>query len=232
MRKLFFISATFLLLSFTLHSQSLCEGYMPFEQDLVFEQSHYDAKGKLSSVTVSQVQNVETTAEGFKGLFSTRVFDDKGKEIGSGSYEAVCKDGVVHLDASNVMNPAMLDAYRSMEMTISGDGLQFPAQLAVGQKLPDGNTKIDVSSSGLAVVSLSFNVTDRTVEAAEKIQTSAGAFDCFKLRETTNYQAMFLKRTYTTVSWYAKNVGLVKQETYDHKGKLSSSMELTRFEKE
>jgi hypothetical protein len=232
MRKLLFISFSFLLFSFTLHSQSVCEGFMPFEKDLVMEQTHYDAKGKLSSVTVSQVQNIETTAEGFKGLFSTRVFDDKGKEIGAGSYNVSCKDGVMSMDASNLMNPSMMDAYRSMEMTISGEGVQFPAQLAVGQKLPDGNTKIDVSSSGLAVVSLSFNVTDRTVEAAEKIQTSAGAFDCFKIRETTNYQAMFLKRTYTTVSWYAKNVGLVKQETYDHKGKLSSSMELTRFEKE
>ena len=35
--------------------------------------------------------------------------------------------------------------------------------------------------------------------------------------------------SYTMVGWYAKTVGLVKQETYDQKGKLSSTMELTKW---
>lgn len=220
-----------LFLSAFSFAQSNCDGFLPFEKGLKFEQTHYDAKGKVTTVADAMIEDIQPIEGGYEARVAMSQVDGKGKEAGSGSYNIQCIDGVLKMDLNSLMNPAMTEAYQSMEMTITGDGLQFPPSLSVGQELPAGATTIEVASNGLTVVTMSFESKDRKVETKEKITTAAGSFDCYKIRETITYQAMFLTRSYTTVGWYAKGVGLVKQETYDQKEKLSSWMELTRWGK-
>lgn len=223
MAAMVYISCTPLLFS-----QNTCEGYLPFEKDFSFEQTHYDARGKVSSISHSIVAAVEPTRDGSRALIHSKLIDEKGQEIGQRDFQISCKGGVFRVNVNDLLNPGMLDAYQSMDITACGEGLQFPAELQVDQSLPGGSTVLEVASNGTAVVTLTYTVKDRKVEAREQITTSAGTFDCFRLRETVDYQTMLLTHTFTTVSWFARNVGLVKQETYDQKGKLSGWMELTK----
>lgn len=211
------------------HAQIDCEGYLPFEEGLVFEQTHYDAKGKITSVTSATFKEIQEVDGGFRGTVAYTMSDGKKKDMGEGDYLIECFEGVLKMDLSSMMNPAMTEAYQNMEMTMSGDGLNFPRQLEVGEVLPDGMTRMEVASNGVSIVTLTFESKNRTVEAREKVATPAGTFDCFRIREEIAYNAMFLKRTFSIVGWYAKGVGLVKQETYDAKGGLSSWMELTKW---
>ena len=211
-----------------LFSQTLCEGFLPFEQGISFEQTYYDVRGKVSSISVSYVEGILPAEKGSKALILQRLIDEKGKEIDRGQYEIFCREGNFYLHVNDLLNPGMLDAYQSMDMAFSGEGLQFPAELSIGQELPKGVTILEVASNGVPVITLTYTVKDRKVEDLEQITTPSGTFDCFRIRETIDYQTMLLTRTFTTVSWYARGVGMVKQETYDQKGKLSGWMELTK----
>jgi hypothetical protein len=211
------------------HAQTDCEGYLPFKEGLTFEHTHYDAKGKVTSVNSATFVEIKAADAGFRGTVAYRMSDGKKKESGEGSYVIECIGGVLKMDLSSMMNPAMTEAYQSMEMTMSGDGLQFPSSLEVGDVLPDGQTRIDVASNGVSIVTLAFESKNRKVEAREEISTPAGTYDCFRIREEITYNAMFLNRSYAIVGWYAKGIGLVKQETYDAKGVMSSWMELTKW---
>ena len=72
-------------------------------------------------------------------------------------------------------------------------------------------------------VSMSVKGTERKISGKEKLTTPAGTFDCFIMEETVTTKAMMQKEVEKTVSWYAYGVGLVKENTYDKKGKLVST---------
>ncbi|MBK6901783.1 MAG: hypothetical protein IPH04_02965 [Saprospirales bacterium] len=132
------------------------------------------------------------------------MLDDKNKEIGRRIFTVDCTDDVIHLSANQLLNPCMTEAYQSMDMAISGEGIRIPHRLVAGSELPKGGNRIDVTSEGLEIVTLNFEIVDRKVEARELISTPAGKFECFRIRETVQFQTMFLTRTYTTLGWYAK----------------------------
>ena len=67
------------------------------------------------------------------------------------------------------------------------------------------------------------------ISGKEKLTTPAGTFDCFIMEETVTTKAMMQKEVEKTVSWYAYGVGLVKESTYDKKGKLVSTTLLNRI---
>ncbi len=120
----------------------------------------------------------------------------------------------------------------NMDMNVSGEGLRLPNQLSVGQELPGGNTSMVVELNGLRVANMSFEVTEREVEAKETVDTPIGPHECFRIKERVDYRSGYGGgRVYTTLSWYAKGKGLLLQETYDDKGKLSSRMEVTEWKK-
>ena len=90
--------------------------------------------------------------------------------------------------------------------------------------------------------SLSFNtqtdIFDRKVETIEEITTMAGTFECYKItfhasvsKITPNKKSSKKENigNSATISWYATNIGLVKQEEYDGDGNLSSYMVLTNI---
>lgn len=213
-------------------AQGKCEGFYPLEKGVHWKQSHYDAKGKLSSTNANTIAQVTATADGFDALVSTLVADSKGKEIGSGEFTAKCVDGEVILDVNQMLLPGLGASYLNMDMSVSGDGLRLPNQLSVGQELPGGNTSMVVELNGLRVANMSFEVTERKVEAKETVDTPIGPHECFRIKERVDYRSGYGGgRVYTTLSWYAKGKGLLRQETYDDKGKLSSRMEVTEWKK-
>jgi hypothetical protein len=66
------------------------------------------------------------------------------------------------------------------------------------------------------------------VEALENMTTPAGTFKCYKIASTIETKSMISITTHT-VEWMAKDVGVVRSENYNKKGKLTSYMVLTSF---
>ena len=106
------------------------------------------------------------------------------------------------------------------EEFITGEIRGIPRYPQVGD-LPDYEFRIKVS-----IMSLTVNGKERRIVGTETIQTEAGTFDCFIMEETLTMKAMMMKEISKTRSWYAYGIGLVKEITYDKKGRLVSTLTL------
>lgn len=221
--SLFFISQTI--------SAQNCSTFFPFESGTKIEMTQYDKKGKISSRTQTTITDVVESGGQFEAVITSTVLDKKGKELNSGVYNVACKDDGYEIDVSNMLNPAMMQATYGMEVEVSGDALKFPNDLSVGKELEDGSAEIIVSSSGMKMMTMNFSLTNRKIVLEESVTTAAGKFDCYKLEYDFNMDIGFMSRTLKVVQWISEGVGVVKDETYNDKGVLDSSSELTKFEK-
>jgi hypothetical protein len=129
----------------------------------------------------------------------------------------------------------MMSAYKDMEVTMDGDYLEIPADLEVGQNLPDGTISMQVkmAGAGMNLSDIKVNIINRKVEAEESVTTPAGTFNCVKLTydTETDMKAMGMgrKMLFKSTDWLAEGVGVIKTESYDDKGKLMSYSLLTSY---
>lgn len=210
---------------------NLCDnGYMPFSEGVSFELTTYNKKDKVSSVVKHEITEVEGSTSEYTAQVKTQVFDDKGKPTVNGSYTIQCTEDGIGIDMSTMMSQESMAAFSSMDVDVTGDALIIPNTLSPGQTLPDGEMQMQASMSGMSLMKLNMQVTDRKVESRESITTPAGTFDCVKITQTTTLDG-FGKNAYTSTSWYAKGVGMVRTENYDKKGELNSYTVLTAFNK-
>ena len=194
------------------------------------EYTTFSKKGKVESITENRVQAIEDKDGQKRAEVSTVLKDKKGKESYSGTFEVFCEDGKLLMDINSMFNPAMQQSFSGYEVTIEGDALSFPADIEVGQELPDASSKITTATGGINIASMTMDITDRKVEDKATISTDAGTYECFKIRQTSSIK-MMISRSYSTVEYFAEGIGVVRSETYDQRGKLQGYMELTAFEK-
>ena len=121
--------------------------------------------------------------------------------------------GAEGIEASDEEKKKAIEEMRKL-IEISGEVRGIPRYPVIGA-LPDYEFVFKFS-----VMSISVKGTERKITGKEKLTTPAGTFDCFILEETVTTKAMMQKDVEKTVSWYAYGVGLVKENTYDKKGKL------------
>jgi hypothetical protein len=141
------------------------------------------------------------------------LFDDEGK-----------MDMKITLNSEGTTS-YMYDMKKSMaiqDIVTMGDISSLPAELKAGQIVPDGKINIKVKNVGA-----SFLLTDRKVLAKEEITTPAGTFSTYKMDENQTNKVLISTKTFHIVTWYAKNIGCIKQEVYDKKGRLLRTLELT-----
>lgn len=230
---LFFLLAFMILLSVqpAFSQDNICEnGYMPFKEGISFELTNYDKKGKETSTARHKVTKLEKTYDSFKASVEITVKDQKGKTTVSNNYFMECRDEVLTVDMSSMLDPRSMESMSSMEMEMTGDALQFPRTLTPGQTLPDGTMTLKAKTSGIVFMSIIMEVKNRQVGDQETITTPAGTFDCIKISQDTEIRSL-IKNTYRSTTWYAIGIGMVKSENYDKKGNLESSTVLTKLER-
>jgi hypothetical protein len=212
-----------------LGAQSTCSDYQTFRPESSFEITNYDKKDRVTSVTIHQVDEFKSEGEGFVASIRSTVNDEDGEALYEGAYEVVCQGGVLTLDAASMINPGVLQSYYEMDMEMTSEGLEVPGDLSDGQALPEANTKISVSTSGLTIMSMQFSYVNREVERQETIETPAGTFSCWVISQTLKMDAGLVKREYQTREWFAPGVGMVRSETYDSRDRLESYSQLTKL---
>lgn len=208
-----------------------CGAFFPFEKGATIGYAFYDAKGKLTSSSEQKVVIIDDKgAAGMQAQVETINFDKNGKESTKGTFEVKCKDGNLYMDITSIMAPQMTESFAQMEMTVTGDGLQLPAKLEIGQSLPDASAEFKAASGGINIMTMKMDVVERKVVGKEVVATGLGSYECYKISYTTNVK-MLVNKSFTTIAWFAPKVGMVKSEVYNKKGTLESLMELTKFQK-
>lgn len=215
--------------SFYEGGNDICKTYFPLEKGTKLTYQNYDSKDKLQSTDYFMVKDV-VTANGITTIsVEASGTDKKGEPSYETTFEYTCENGVFKISMESMMSPEQMEAYKDMEVTVTQSEIQFPSNMTVGQSLPDADMNVKVASNGMQIMEMNFKISNRKIEAKESITTAAGTFECFKLTQTTNMKMMFINKTFTSVDWITENIGPVRSETYDDKGKLESYRILTNI---
>jgi hypothetical protein len=187
-----------------------------------------DAKGKISSQTRNTVKSVTGDKTAFAVAYQSEVLDAAGKPADPANpmvvnCRVVVKDGMMYLDMKE-----MFGSMPGLEgVEVSGTPIKIPAgSLAVGQTIEDASASVRIGFINCTAV-----MTEGKCVAIEDVTVEAGTFRCYKVSQKVNSKAMGVKSEGVTLTWYAKGTGTVKTETYDNKGKIVSSQELKKIEK-
>ena len=208
------------LFFFSIQSYAQCNVYYPLHEGLVWEYENYNAKGKLQGRQRQQVKQFETTADGFKAIVAFDLKDEKGKDVMDGELEMECKDGVFYFDMRKFIPAEQLKALGDTEVQVESENLEYPSSLSPGQSLKDGGVTMTAVGSAIPM-KITMDIIDRKVEAVESLATPAGTFETYKITSKSimkNQMGISMTFEYENVEWLAKEVGVVKSESF-RKGK-------------
>ncbi len=214
-----------------------CNSFFPLKENVKYEYDHFDKKDKLSLRTTQSFKDIAGSGTNMKAKMVQEVIDvKKDKIISTAETDWNCEDGTLHF-TMNSMTMGMDNGQQAnmgaggMTVDVTGDKMDLPSALQVGQTLKDINYNIKMTMSGVTIMNRDLAVTDRKVEAQESITTPAGTFDCYKVNFTTTSTGGIGSGTIKTTIWYAKDVGLVKSENYKDDGKVLGKQILHKVSK-
>lgn len=206
-------------------AQTTCSNYYPFEEGTTFQITLYDGKEKQAGVMDYLVKEAtDNTA-----IFAYEMHDEKGKMITASEYAITCTANGVSIDFKSLAAPGTMEQYKDMEMEMTGTDLILPNNLSVGQSLPDSEMLMTIKMAPINM-KMNTNVFNRKVEGRENLTTPAGTFDCYVISFDSEAKMGF-KVSSSGKQWIAEGVGMVKQESYNKKGKLTGISLLTAFNK-
>lgn len=203
----------------------------PIKEGGGFEMASLNAKGKPQGVI--KYKFVKVSQEGGDTVVDVEVegLSEKGKPEYTTRYTMRCNGNESRIDASSLMMADQAKSLESFNMQFTSDDIIMPDKLTVGQSLKDASLHGKGEASGLQVV-FEMDITDRKVEAKEKIKVGAGEFDAFKVTSTMTMKTktiMNITVDFQSVSYRAPGVIWdVKTETY-RKGKLMGITELVKI---
>ncbi|WP_405413045.1 hypothetical protein [Maribacter sp. Asnod1-A12] len=220
----------FLIVITSLYAQDNCSKFYPMNKGVSLEYTNYNKKGKVEGISNYKVTEANHTGDTTTATMSINLKDNKGKDIYSTSYNLTCKGNMVTLDYESLLPTEMMEQYGDMDIEISGNDIEIPNSLSVGQNLKDANVAMTISMSGINM-NMNVDMTNRKVEKKESINTAAGTYICFVLYSENRSKMMMADQVYPSRVWLAEGVGMVKQETYKKNGDVMSSSLLTAYSK-
>ena len=206
-----------------------CNSYYPMKEGLSAQITSYDKKGKTAAVVDYQISDVREESGQKVAKITSTVKDEKGELIATSNYDVTCSGDVVSIDFKSMMSPQLIEQYKDMDFEITGNNIEIPNNLNVGDKLPDSNMEMTMKMAGMNM-KMNVAMKERSVTGKESVTTPAGTFDCVVITYTSEFK-MGMTRNGTAKQWLSKGVGMVKQEDYNDNGKLTSSSVLTAFSK-
>ena len=202
-----------------------CNEMFDFQEGTSWQWTNYDKKGKLLGKSMQKIEKFNKISSGFEVTISMVQSDKKGEQTEPVSMDMACKDGIVYFDMKKfVPDEYLKDEDGEVSITITGDNLEIPTNLKVGDYLRDASVTMDLS-----VMKMTVEIFNRKVEGEENLHTPAGEFDCFIISQTIKTKAI-VSIQMESKEWYSQGTGMVKSETYK-KGKLVGYNILTQFSK-
>ncbi len=225
MKKSILALVTWFLVVVGLQAQT-CDFYYPTKEGAVLGYSHYDKKGKLTGTSEQKITAIKKTPGGMEASIAVKTKDAKGEDIFNQNMTVKCENGVFYFSMDNYIDQSSMSAYKDMNIEVKGDDLQIPAVMKAGDMLNNGSVTMTVENGGMKLMNMTITISNRKVDGKEKVTTPAGTFDCYKISYEATTKMMITIHT-KGVEWYAKDVGLVKSESYMSNGKLAGSTILT-----
>jgi hypothetical protein len=191
MKKLIFLIACFLMTA-RLFAQD-CTQYMYMQKNKTIEMTAFNNKGDVTFKSVTKVSDVGTSNGVTTANVVSEAYDKNGKLEGTSNVAYKCDGGVMMMDMNMNMNiPQASQQNTKIDLkVINKTYMEYPAGMQVGDHLKDATTQMEATmSNGMTTVTTT-QVTDRTVVGKEKVTTTAGSWDCFKITSKTTSSTAF-----------------------------------------
>ena len=234
--KSFIILSLIFLSSMPAKAQN-CAGYYYLTKNATVVMSNYDRKDKINSTVTYKINNVSNNNDGVSASFESVVVDEKGKTISNSKGQYKCADGKIYVDASVSMPAGQMEAYKNMEITANEGFIEYPSSMQDGQQLPDASFKMTVSNKGAVFSNITYKQVNRKVTGKEKIATTAGSWDCWKITSESQFKATIGDSNFgipinmISTEWFAPGFGIVKTETANKNNKLMGYSVISMMEK-
>lgn len=210
-------------------SYSQCNPYFVLKEGAKWEMQSFNAKGKSQGSSHYQVKNLSTSGSNYEAVIDFQIMDKKDKEVMTSELEIKCEGGTLHYDMRRFVPQQSMEAYGNMNIEMTGDNLEYPSNLSVGDQLKDGKLNMSITGEGMPFdMNFVVEITDRKVEAKEKITTSAGTFDCYKITSITSTKTIGNIKA-KSVEYIAPGKGVVRTEAYSRNGKMMSYSEMVSY---
>ncbi len=211
-----------------------CKFFFPTKVGTTLEQTYYNQRGKVQSVQTQTVTDRSQKGDTTVVMVEQTIVSGKKKEEGMKTdYEVKCADGKFFMNMESMLSGMDMDQMQQspdMQMSVTTDGLYFPTDMHAGETLPPATIKMSMGASGFNMMNITITMKNRKVEGRESITTPAGTYDCYKISYNTETKSM-MKIDTKNVLWLAEDVGVVRSETYNSRGKLQGYQELTAVRK-
>ncbi len=210
--KVFFV---FLCLLGTTGTYAQCSYYY-LQNNKTVTFGMFDRKGKEDGKYVYKVSDVSTSGNTTSATIQSEIFDKKGKSIGGGKGTMQCKTGMLMMDMQMMLSPQQSEQFKNAKVEGKAAYIEYPANLSVGQTLPDGNFEMDITMDGGMSANMSMDITGRTVEAKEKITTPAGSWDAFKISyesKTVMTMGISIPIKVRITEWFVPGFGMIKSSS-------------------
>ena len=170
-----------------------------------------DAKGNETSTSTVDITKVISSGDIFKITQVVQLYINGTAFTKPIETVATVKDGDVVVDCGG-----------GLALAAEGAGFILPKRMAVGLELPTGEVTVDVQ--GMKVKQ---DITFHKVVDKEELTVPAGTYECYVVERQYSAKMLGIKVNGSMKTWYARGIGAVRTDTYDKKGKLSSSQILT-----
>ncbi len=224
--KRFIFSALCVLLCayvpFTSLSAQESEPYYCATPGKVLSFNNYDKKEQLSGSYTMRVDKCEGDMNNGSVSYTYLFYDEDGKPLFGDKNDVVMDVTIVNGVTSSKMHD-MKKASKTQDLFSKGDASHIPAELKVGMTIKDGYISVHVNNFKSSV-----SVSNRKVTEEKDITVEAGTYHCFLVEEDQTNTVLGFDKKFKIKTWYAKNLGNIRQEVYDRKGKLISYQILTK----
>lgn len=201
--------------------------FFPTTIGTVLDYKSYDKKDKETGKIRYTITETSSDGDNMDITYMIETTDANDKPLFKHELTIQKKGDNLYVDMRKFLDKAIFKKGGKVpdNLKITGNEMEIPSNLKVGDALPDSHMEMSFKM-GFINIKMGAQVTDRLVESAENIAVEAGNFDVYKLTSSVSANAMGMKTSSTTAEWIAKGIGMVKSETYDKNGEVSSYTEL------
>lgn len=207
-----------------------CDFYFPHEKGTTIETTDYDKKGDVTGTITATIIDNTTIGSAQVVKVASEYKSAKGDATSKQEYTVKCENGEFYINMDSYLNPQSMSAYQNMDINVESDQMTLPSNLKAGQILGNGRVTAKIVNSGINIMTINVDITNRQVVGFEKVTTPAGTFDCVVISYDVETKLM-LKMKMSGKQWFSKNIGVVKTETYNKKGKLEGTSLITKISK-
>lgn len=223
MKKILFTLCLFTL-SLICYSQE-CEMFSPMKEGAELKYTVFNESKEVLGKSIHKVSSVLREGSATIAEIELTTFNKNEEEIYNTLYSAECNNGDFYIDMLRFFDQNKLAEHNNLDIEIEGDFLGFPKLMKTTTRLLDGS--ITVIAGNNKPMTMSMN--NRKLLGEEKLTVAAGTFDCYKMSYGFTSDFGTEKLQGNGITWYAKDIGVVKSEVYNTAGKLVEYTELISF---